>query len=93
MDTNNKNKLEYNKKKILCAVKNPTKRTYQSWFYNVFLGHVSKKNPTRNHTKVNWIMKLTKDDIELLKRKTCEVTDLEQLLKEKKKEQVLGDLP
>ena len=74
---NNIDTQEHEKEKILCAVKNPSKRSFQSWFYNQFLEGLSKK-PKKKCIKVNWIMKLTNDEIKLLKEKTCLIIKIEK---------------
>jgi len=81
LGANNSNTQEYKEKKKLCAVKNPSKRSDQSWFYNIFLGNISKKKPKRNHTKTNWIMKLSENEIKLLKERTCEIIEIENNIK------------
>lgn len=65
----NLNKITKNK--TLCIISNPTERSKQSWFYNIFLGNIAKKKPDRKYIKVNWIIELTGDEIKLLKEKTC----------------------
>ena len=89
METNDTDALIHEKKKKLCAVKNPSDRSKQSWIYNIFLRHLSKK-PKRNYVKkVNWLMELTEDEIKLLREKTCEVIEIENNIKkqlEKEKE-------
>ncbi len=64
------------KNKILCAVKNPSQRSFQSWFYNVFLGRIYKNNPDRKEIKTNWLIQLTPNEIRLLRKKTCDVIQL-----------------
>lgn len=81
MENHDTDILKHNDKKTLCAVKNPSKRSNQPWFYNIFLGNISNK-PKRNYIKkVNWIMELTKDEIKLLKKKTCEIIEIENEIK------------
>ena len=83
METDNIDTSKHEEKKTLCAVKNPSERSKQPWFYNIFLGNISKNKPERNHTKVNWIMKLTEEEITLLKEKTCEIIEIEKEIKNK----------
>ena len=82
---NNIDTLEHKEKKTLCAVKNPSKRSFQSWFYNIFLGGITNKSKI-NHTKVNWIMKLTQEEIKLLKEKTCIIIEIEENIKKELEE-------
>lgn len=91
METNNIDNLdtlEHKKKKTLCAIKNPSNRSKQPWFYNIFLGHLSKKKPKRNYIKkINWLIELTDDEIKLLREKTCIVIEIEkQINKQLEKE-------
>ena len=86
----NSDALEHKKKKILCVVKNPSDRSFQSWMYNTFFGALLKNKPKRNHTKVNWLMELTKDEIKLLKEKTCEVIEIENYIKKKLEKEKTG---
>jgi len=68
---------EKNEEKILCAVKNPSDRGNQSWFYNKFLGRDRKyKKEERKEIKVNWLMLLTSKEIDELKESTCKVIKL-----------------
>jgi len=80
VETNDTDSLKQ-EKKTLCAVKNPSERSNQSWFYNIFLGHISKNKPKHNHTKINWIMKLSIDEIKLLREKSCIITEIENDIK------------
>jgi len=64
---------------FLCAVKNPIDPKNNSWFYNVFLGRQRNRKTKhhRNEVKVNWIIpSLTRNEIELLQKKTCKVINL-----------------
>jgi len=82
LEVNNIDTPIYKKKKKLCAVKNPSKRSNQPWFYNIFLGNISKNKPKRNYIeKVNWIMELTDDEIKLLRKKTCNIIEIEKYIK------------
>lgn len=90
----NSNALEQKEKKLLCVVKNPSKRALQPWIYNTFFGALLKNKPKRNHTKVNWLMKLNEDEIKLLREKTCIVIEIEKEINkrlEKKKTGVETD--
>jgi len=75
------NSDESKNKKTLCAVKNPSIRSNQSWFYNIFLGNISKNKPDHSHIKVNWIMQLNENEINLLKEKSCKVIEIETKIK------------
>ena len=73
-----KNSIVLEKNKILCAVKNPSKRSKQPWFYNVFLGRIYENNPDRKEIKTNWLIQLTEKEIRLLREKTCEVIPIKK---------------
>ena len=92
METNNIDSPEHKKPKTLCAVKNPSDRSKQSWLYNIFLKNLEcyKNKPKRNHTKVNWLMRLSEDEIKLLREKTCEVIEIENNIKKQLKEEKTG---
>ena len=80
--------------KKLCAVKNPLKRSNQSWFYNIFLGNIMNVKPDRNHVKVNWMMELTDNEIKLLRQKTCEIIEIDGgKIKKQVKKKTIDPIP
>ena len=89
-DIDNSDTLKHKKKKTLCAVKNPSNRSEQPWIYNTFFGALLKNKPKRNHTKVNWLMKLNKDEIKLLREKTCIVIEIEDNIKKQLEKEKTG---
>jgi hypothetical protein len=64
------------KEKIKCIVKNPSDRSKQSWFYNIFLGGIYDEPKHQERMKVNWVMELEPDEIKTLKNKTALVIPL-----------------
>ena len=92
MEINDLDTSNHEKKKKLCAVKNPSLRSNQTWFYNTFLGALLKEKPIRNHVKVNWIMELNEDDIKLLKEKSCLIIEIEDNIKNQLKTDVETNL-
>jgi hypothetical protein len=63
--------------KVLCAVVNPSTCKDRGWFYNIFLGNLSKKDKNHEQQKINWLMKLTEREIEILKERECGITILD----------------
>lgn len=70
-----KTALKLHKNKILCAVRNPSERSKQPWFYNIFLGNITNKLK-RKRIKVNWLMELSEKEVKLLREKTCEIIEI-----------------
>jgi len=86
LEINNHDTLNHEKKKKLCAVKNPSERSNQSWFYNIFLGNITNNKQKRNRIKVNWVMELNEDEIRLLKEKSCVIIEIENNINNKPKD-------
>jgi hypothetical protein len=64
--------------KVLCAVSNPKIKKFRSWFLNNFLGRLNKKDKGRNEVRVNWLMTLKENEIDLLRDKSCKVIKLSE---------------
>ena len=73
---NNIDKLDHKKKKTWCAVKNPSVRSNQSWFYNIFLGNITNNKRDINKIKMNWLIELDDEEIKLLREKSCNIIEI-----------------
>lgn len=59
--------------KVLCTIKNPSSCKNRGWFYNIFLGNLSKIDKKHEQQKTNWLMKLNEEEIRILKERECEI--------------------
>ena len=55
------------------VIKNPKNQKNNVWFYNIFLGNITKKVKHPEKEKVNWILDLDETEIQELKNRGAEL--------------------